>query len=468
MTIERILRGTAIVIAILASVDPPITLVGQVRPRLGLVVQDGPSMGLPGATGLTRRAAAAQIVDSMKRDLGAEFDLVTGSGGDRIATIVVGDHYPGEQFPESWRVSTVTVSGGPGPNVRIAGVEAPARVPPGTAVRLVLGVEATGMTGSRSTVVVRASGAEVGRTFHDWTTDHEAWTAEAGVVPLGTPPFSFNVRVLSSSTERTDLDNVAEVAIGQTARLRVFVLEARPSWTSAFVRRALERDPRFEVAGRSQVSPRASVASGDSSPSVTSGGVDRFDAFDVVIVGGLDALSADAQNALVHFASVRGGALALLPDARAWAAAVNRFLSGAVIAERLLERPARLTSTSRAPQLDASELLESATLPRGAIVLASNPGSGQPIIWTSGLGDGCVLFSGAMDAWRFRATPDEGFDRFWRSTVAGLAMEVRPPVDVHLTPNRAAPGERVQVTARVRALERDQLADRLAISARFA
>ncbi|HEY7287211.1 MAG TPA: hypothetical protein VH497_17295 [Vicinamibacterales bacterium] len=466
MTMERILRWTAIVIAILAILDPPITLAGRVRSRLGLVVQDGPSMGLPDGAARVRRGVAAQIVEAMKRNLGAEFEIVPGQGGDTLATIVVGDHYPDDQFVEGSRISTVTVSDDLRPNVRIAGVDAPARVPPGTAIRLALGVEAAGMTGSRSTIVVRAGGAEVGRSSHQWTKDPESWAAEIGIVPVGVPPFRFDVRVLSSSSERTDLDNVAEVEIEQTTRLRVFVFEARPSWTSAFVRRALERDPRFEVAGRSQVSPKASVASGDSSSSA-GGGVDRFDAYDVVVVGGVDALPADVEHALEHFAGIRGGAVVLLPDTRAAATVVNRFLPGAIVTERLLERPAKLASTSPAPQLDASELLESDRLPRGAIALATNPGSGQPIIWSSELGDGRLLFSGAMDAWRFRSTSDEAFGRFWRSTVAGLAMEARPPIDVRLAPGRAAPGERVHVTARVRALEREQLGDRLAISARF-
>ena len=69
-----------------------------------------------------------------------------------------------------------------------------------------------------------------------------------------------------------------------------------------------------------------------------------------------------------------------------------------------------------------------------------------------------------MDAWRFRGEPGGAFDRFWRSTIAGLAIEARPAVDVRLTPRRASPGQRVQVTARVRTLERERLGDRLAIA----
>jgi hypothetical protein len=468
MTIERTLRSTAVVIAILAFADPAVTLDGRVRPRIGLVVQDGPSMALPAVDGVTtRRAAAAHVAADLQRDLGEEFEIVSGRGDDLYATVVVGDRYPADTFPDAARVFTVTVSDRLSPNVRIAEVNAPARVPNDTAVRLAVRVESSGMTGSRSDLVVRARGAEVGRASHTWTQDRDSWAAEVVAVPLGEPPFRFAVHVESGSIERTDLDNAAEIAIDVAARFRVFVLEARPSWASAFVRRALEGDSRFEVVGLSQVSPKVSVISGTPSSSTAgvAGDINRFDRFDVLIVGGLDRLSENEQRALEHFAVERGGAVALVPDSRAATTAAGRLLPTAGIVERLLDRPARLTSASATPQLDASELLEGATVPRDARVLARNPGSDRPIVWASGLGDGRVLFAGAMDAWRFRGAPGGAFDRFWRSTIAGLAMEARPPVEVRLTPNRAAPGERVRVTALVRTLERDRLNDRLAIAA---
>jgi hypothetical protein len=136
------------------------------------------------------------------------------------------------------------------------------------------------------------------------------------------------------------------------------------------------------------------------------------------------------------------------------------------VAERLLERSSTLASKPGVLSLESSELLESGSLPRDATVLATNRGSRQPIVWTSATGDGRLLFSGALDAWRFRGTADEAFERFWQSTIAALALAARPPVEIQLTPNRAAPGERVEVSARVRKLERDRLGSQLAISAR--
>jgi hypothetical protein len=462
MTTERILRWAAIAIAILAFVDPSVVLDGRARHRLGVVMQGGSSMALAAGGGLTRRAAASHVLAALKRDLGGEFEFAIGRPGD--LTILVGDHFPEETFPEDARISTVTVSDPRGPNVRISRIEAPSRVPPGTTVRLAIGVDAVQMAGSRSTFVVRAGGAEVGRASHDWTAERESWVADIAAVPVGEPPFRFDVRVLSSASERTDLDNRAEVTIDLAPRLRVFVLEARPSWPGAFVRRALERDPRFDVAGRSRVSPKASVVSGD--PSQSSAGVSRFDDYDVVVAGGLDAITPDEQRALQHFTNARGGGIVLVPDTRVAAAAIDRFIPGVTVTERLLENSSTLTSKPGVRSLESSELLESGSLPRDAIVLAANPGSRRPIVWTSTIGDGRLLFSGALDAWRFRGTADEAFDRFWQSTIAALALDARPPVEIRLTPDRAAPGERVQVSARVRTLERDRRGNELAISAR--
>jgi hypothetical protein len=462
MTIERGLRWTAIAIAVLAFVDPSIVLNGRARHRLGVVVQNGSSMALPAADGPTRQAAAAQVVAALERDLGGEYEIGAGWAGD--LAIVVGDHFPGQTFPDEARIWTVTMPASLGPNVRISQIDAPSRVPPDTTVRLAIGIDAVQMIGSRSTVVVRTGGAEVGRAFHDWTADPESWVADIAAVPVGEPPFRFDVRVLSGSSERTDVDNRAEITIDQAARLRVFALEARPSWAGAFVRRALERDPRFEVGGRSRVSPKASVVSGDESQSSAS--VARFDDYDVVVVGGLDAITTDEQRALEHFAGARGGGIALIPDTRVAAAAIDRFIPGVTVAERLLERSSTLASKPGVLSLESSELLESGSLPRDATVLATNRGSRQPIVWTSATGDGRLLFSGALDAWRFRGTADEAFERFWQSTIAALALAARPPVEIQLTPNRAAPGERVEVSARVRKLERDRLGSQLAISAR--
>jgi hypothetical protein len=463
LPVERLLRWAAIAIAVLAAIDPPILLTGKVSPRVCVVVQDGPTMELPAAdSSITRRQRAAQTLDELKRQFGREFDLIEGLPDSAAPAIVVGDRYPERPFADSAIVSTVTLSAPLTPNVRIAAIDAPVLVPPETGVRVSITVEAAGMAGSRSGVVVRAGGAGVGRSTHEWTNDAETWTPEIVAAPVGAPPFSFEIAVGSEKPEITDKDNRAVADVGLAPRMRVFVLEARPSWASAFVRRALESDLRFEVAGFSQPSPRVGVSSGDAS-SAPSNRVDRFDAFDVVVAGGLDRLSANQVAALEHFAVERGGGLALVPDLPLPALVAHRLIPSAELSQRLIDRPTTLPTS---PPIDASELLEAMAIPPAASVLARGPGSSRPIVWTGPLGDGRVLFSGAMDAWRFRGRAGEPFDRFWQSTIAALAIDARHPIDIAVKPGRAAPGETVRVTARVRKLERDRLGNRLSIGAK--
>ena len=55
-----------------------------------------------------------------------------------------------------------------------------------------------------------------------------------------------------------------------------------------------------------------------------------------------------------------------------------------------------------------------------------------------------------MDAWRYRAADKGAFDRFWQSTIAGLALGVPPAVDIRVDPPLLRPGESGGVSVRVR------------------
>jgi hypothetical protein len=148
----------------------------------------------------------------------------------------------------------------------------------------------------------------------------------------------------------------------------------------------------------------------------------------------------------------------LVPDQRIGAGPARDLLANPDLAERLLEQPAALSVVPPTASPRASELLVFRTLPPGSDVIARLPGSGAstassspaPVVVSSPRGDGRLVVSGAMDAWRFRAADNSSFDRFWQSTVAGLALGVPPPIAVSVNPPIAAPGERVGITVRVR------------------
>src|SRR4029078_8618593 len=85
-----------------------------------------------------------------------------------------------------------------------------------------------------------------------------------------------------------------------------------------------------------------------------------------------------------------------------------------------------------------------ATLP------GSSAATSSAVILSMPRGDGRLMLSGAMDAWRFRAAGGNAFDRFWQSPIAGLGLAVAPPVAIDLDPALLRPGEPAVVTARVR------------------
>jgi hypothetical protein len=462
--IERALRWGAVAVAVLGVVDPTLTRAGRTRPRVSVTIQSGPSMNLPAPGGSeSRHAAARRALAALQRHLGSEFELVEGADSTAAAAIVIGDRYPDGPTPASQPTSTVTVAAAIDRNVRIVSVDAPRAVPPETTIRIGVDVEALNLRGASSTIVVRAADAEVARALHAWTTDRERWRAVLDVAPVGRPPFVFEVLAEPLPLEQTDADNRVRVSVAESPRLRVLAFDARPSWASAFVRRALERDPRFLVSGLNEVSPRGLVRFGDS-PALP---VDRLDTFDAIIVGGLDHLAAADAKTLERFMTERGGSVALVPDAQLGGAAVLDLAGSVASRETLLEHSSTLAGVTVLPRLDASEVLQFHDLSPLATVLARSGGGGDPVVWTSSRGAGVLLVSGAMDAWRYRADPGVEFDRFWQSVVSGLALAARPAVDVDVTPARIAAGERVHVVARVRGMEAVRLGDTLAVSARM-
>jgi hypothetical protein len=460
--IERLLRWSAVVIAVLGFVDPAITLADRTRPRVSVMVQSGPSMDLPTAEDESRHAAAARVLAALQRDLESQFELVEGSDRTAAAAIVIGDRYPEEPLAVAQPTSTVSVATPISPNVRIVDVEVPRAVPSGTAVRLGVEIEAVGVRGLVSSVVARAADAELARASHPWTADRERWRAVLDVAPLGRAPFVFEIAAEPLASERTVADNRETVSVAESPALRVLAFDARPSWASAFVRRALESDPRFRVSGLSEVSPHAHTRSGES-PALPGDGLDAFDA---IIVGGLDRLSAADAKTLSRFMAERGGSVALAPDGRLAGAAVQTIVGTVASHETVLGRSSPLAGVPGLPRIDASELLQFRDLPLRAAVLARAGAGGDPVVWTAPRGSGLLLVSGAMDAWRYRGEPGVEFERFWRSAASGLALAARPAVDVELTPRRIAAGDRVHVVARVRGIEADRFGDLLALSAR--
>ena len=450
----RVLRLIAFAIAIAGAVDPAIGVSGASRARVAIVVLE------PAAP------AARSVRDRLARDLSPSYEIVPAVTSDAAAAIVIGERHPGRPLPDSLQIATVTLPASAQSGARIVRIFAPREVPGATAIHLDVEIEASGVEGQTTDATAVIDGLEVGRASHRWAAAEKRWRASIDAVPVGEPPYLVKVRLKPDTTDTAATDTAtvvsgfsrtaADVVVdARRAPFRVEFYDPRPSWAATFVRRALEADARFQVSTLGFTSRGVSVQTAGAVPL----GDPRLDAFDVVVAGGLDRLTAADARGLERYMRERGGAVVIVPDQRIEAGAARDFVSGGSgsvrlqpdLVERLLEQPAQLAVTAPAAALLASELLVMRALTPDADVMARVPGAElSPVIVSMARGDGRLLFSGAMDAWRFRATDSAAFDRFWQSAVAGLAMAVPPPIAIDVEPTVLRQAERGDVIVRVR------------------
>lgn len=433
--IGRVLRGAAVAIAVAAAVDPPATMSARGRPRVALELT---------APDLARARTAHDRLTTL---LSADFDVVAGRDAAADAVVVVGAEYPDPPLPERQRAFTVTVTPtDQEPSVRVSEVRAPREVQSGTLIRIDLDVDASNAAGATSTLIVRTGdpNVEVARTEHRWTAARERWRPVLDVTPLGQPPWRLHVEVSGIAGDPVREDDAADAMVDASERMRVLVYEPRLSWAGTFVRRALERDSRFEVAALAYPSRGLRVSS---VPAATLAGA-LTDRTHAIVVGGLDRMTSEDAGVLSRFMRGRGGSVVLLPDSRADAQAIAKWLPVPPVSELLLEQAARLTADPPLAPLEASELLTLGPVP--SMRTLARTGTNAPVVAVVPVGPGQLLTSGVLDAWRFRANDRDAFDRFWQSAIAGLAAAARPPIDVDVVPPVVAPGERAEVRVRMR------------------
>ena len=99
--------------------------------------------------------------------------------------------------------------------------------------------------------------------------------------------------------------------------------------------------------------------------------------------------------------------------------------------------------------LTASEFVVTQPLPHGAEVLAATA-AGEPVVFSARRGAGAVIFSGALDAWKFRG---DAFTQFWRRAILEQAATVPPILEVTVDPSVVPSGTTARVRARLRSTE---------------
>lgn len=422
MTGARLARAAAILIALAAVLDPPWTR-NQIVPVPIAVMHDGQS------TAFASRLRAA---------LAGEFALTEGASPGSQATILL--RARDERLPPVPEHGPVFIVDDPDrtPPIRIRALEAPRAALAGRAINVRVAVDAVDTLAAPLRIELRADGDLVGRA------EHEAGRrgridatltfvpAAAGLIPL---------EIIATSGDQTTRAGTA-VRV-ENRKLRVAFVDPRPSWSSTFVRRALEEDAAFEITSATTVSRGVAVTLGTAAPALDAAG---REAIDVIVAGAPSALSATETAALESFARERGGAVVLLAETDS-AAALTR-LTGVTGWRPRAHAPA-VTATGAHGSFAVSETLLPLAAPAASTALATAGTPPDPVVQEFAAGAGRVIVSGAVDAWRHRASAGSTFGQFWRGVIADAALAAAPPIGIN-TPRRVNPAETVQAEVVVR------------------
>ena len=444
MTLPRVFRWIAIAIAVLAVVDPAITSTRSTRPEVALIAVDS-----------TRDAA---VIARVARELGDRFTVIPGPFAPAAATVIVGR----QMSPSAAEVASNAFAVLPErarPGVSIESVNAPARAALDARVPVSVGTHVAGGNGMELETTLHLGDVVIDRVTQRIESDDVRSIVSLSFVPTatGAAPLRVSARMRPSARQGAASTAAADLVVDvRDDRWAVLFFDPRPSWLSTFVRRAVERDPRFVVTSRVVTSRNVSIDAGR--PPATLGDARSLAAFDAIVVGAAQALEARDVAGLETFLRERGGTVVFLLDERA-SGAYDR-LTGVGSWSGTSSAAGSSVSSVRGDSaaLRATAVAWPSVLPSTATTLATvNAPSGSgaragPVVWRTAVGAGQLIVSGALDAWRFRDPAQSRFEHFWRSVVADAAATGARSLEVVVEPEIAPPGERVEITATMRTL----------------
>lgn len=412
-------RVVAIAIAVLAVIDPSFSVRRADRPVISVI-------------GGHHDAAVAHAAASA---LAGRFTVVRGFSDAAAAMVVVGgmvpDEKPAAHLPVFglWPRSTA-------PQVRILQVDAPSPALLDSRVSLDVRLAVTGV--QERHVELHVASGDVLRAGLDslLRSDSGVILLQPAIVPAAGPQLlQLVARVRGVPTADTSYALVE----GRRERFPVLFFDARPTWHSTFVRRALEHDSRFSVSHR--VVTSRGLANTAGRPPASLADPTALREFAVVAIGAPDALGVVDVRGLEAFMREHGGRVILLMD-NSTSAAVDRLTGASGWRITRSVEPAVLRNRHGDEVMRGRELF----VPRNvqgeleAIAHSVRDSAQQAAIWSVPVGAGRVTVSGAGDAWQFREQAN-GFDPFWASTIAGEAQQAPEAIDIQLSRQVLAPGE---------------------------
>ncbi len=430
MMLERVCRVAAIVIAIVAVIDPVWVVARPAPPRV--VVQRG-----AGAT----PADVARVTDALAPDVTIDAEASPAT----VARVVIGRHVP-EDVRDGLTFVVIPEPSANAPEIRSLrlGDKVPLEALSRVTVDAVLPAGATS-SAAKVHFTLAADDVPVDSQAVDIAAGATTATADLMFVPSREGLARIRVSARIGDGPETVADAATEVV---RSTRRVLSYEARPSWAATFVRRALEEDPRFEVVVRSLTS--RGVAADAGAPPATLDRAEELSGFDVVLVSSPDALGDRAAQALETYLRDREGAVVLLPEATG-APLLSRLTGVASWTDE--RRPELERIESPAGVWTASEFVWPAGWPAGAEALTSclSPmgAARRCAVWRTPVGGGRVVVSSAIDGWRTRTADSSAFAAFWRSLIGDEAAATPRPVEVVLRDRLVAPGALVSAAVQV-------------------
>ncbi len=419
MTTERGLRAVAILIALLAVIDPAWTRRASVRPAV-VVLSASPSTS----------DLSAQILTTLT----PMFDVSTNAAPGAAAYVIAGRDLPDGWIPPDGAVVMAVTPTPSTQRVAIERMAAPADVLFDSVATLQLDLTVPG-TGTRDvTLSLHVDGV------HRQDVVRRVEAAESQVtVPVTFVPSRLGVaRVRVDAVMPSGQIASVETAIGVTSRVwRVLVFDGRPTYASTFVRRALEADSRFDVVARSLTSRGVSTTVGTAPPTLTD--ASALSSFDLVIVGAPEVLGTPEAAALERYLRERHGAVVLLPESGD--GDLLPRLTG-VSPWRDERRAENSRVTAGAHSWNASEFVWPASWPPLVTPMASMGDERTAVapVWQMPVGAGRLVVSSAIDGWRSRADVTAGYAAFWRLTAATVAAATPTPIHVQMDERLLQPG----------------------------
>jgi hypothetical protein len=423
------LRSVAIAIALAAVIDPSITSKRATKPDVVVLASDSVRDGT--------------LANEVARSISKTYTVTRGALAGASATIVAGRTLPADAMPETTPVFAV-MPATDRPSLTIESLRVPTSAPALARVRVDASIHVTGARGKTADVTLRDAAVSLDHTTRSIATNDDTLRVTLSFVPPSTGPT--RLRVAAHVDGASDAVGDALVNV-RDQKWAILFYDPRPSWMSTFVRRAIERDPRFVATSR--VVTSRDVATSVGNPPGRLDDLSALELFDEVVVGAPQALSATDVAALEAFMRRRGGSVVLLLDDPA-PALVHRLIGVfswmrfALPGNQLMSSP---MDGNDSLALQSTERIEPSTLPPGAVPIA---GGAQPVVWREPVGAGTLVISTALDAWRFRDPALSSFDRFWQTVLGDAANRAAEPLTVSTSSAVVAPGERFDVNATLR------------------